>query len=377
MLKIIADENMPALDETFAPGNELIRLNGRHISAADVKDADVLLVRSITRVDHTLLQGSRVRFVGSATIGIDHLDTTWLDANHIAWANAPGCNADAASQYTLAMLQLACERLHKDFRQQTVAVIGYGNVGSRLVRLLQTLNMQVVACDPPLQALGQQGLVSMEEACASAVVSLHVPLSTSGSCPTRHLFEQKQLAQLHDGALLLNAARGGVVDGNALYTELNNGRLFAALDVWPNEPLIERKLLDLVTVATPHVAGSSVQGKRNGTQMIYQAYCQYFRGHADRQGQPSLPHSSAGILDFTPDHSFDQVFQQLLQSSCPVARDDQALRSLQSHRGAHEAVQIDSLRSHYPRRQEFTSWAFRGVSSAIATTLTRLGFIKA
>lgn len=377
MLKIIADENMPALDQTFAPGNELIRLKGRHISRADVKDADVLLVRSITLVDRALLQGSNVRFVGSATIGIDHLDTAWLNANQITWANAPGCNADAASQYTLAMMWLACERLNRDLRQQTVAVIGRGNVGSRLVRLLQSLNMQVVACDPPLQKLGQPGLVSMEEACASDVVSLHIPLTTSGACPTRHLFDQQQLARLKDGTLLVNAARGGVIEGTALNAELNNERVFAALDVWPNEPLIERKLLDLVTVATPHVAGSSVQGKRNGTTMIYQSFCQQFGDSAITDTPPALQNPTAGMLDFTPDHSFDRAFQQLLQSSCPVARDDQALRSLLDQPDAIEAVQIDSLRSHYPRRQEFSSWGFRGVSPDIASKLTRLGFIKA
>lgn len=377
MLKIIADENMPALDETFEPGNKLIRIDGRHISPADVKDADVLLVRSITCVDRALLQDSHVRFVGSATIGIDHLDTAWLNANQIVWANAPGCNADAASQYTLAMMWLACERLNKDFRQQTVGVIGRGNVGSRLVRLLQALDVQVVACDPPLQELGQPDLVSMEEACACDVVSLHVPLARGGAFPTLNLFEQKRLAHLKDGTLLVNAARGGVIEVNALYAELNKGRLFAALDVWPNEPLIERKLLNLVTVATPHVAGSSVQGKRNGTDMIYQSFCQQFSGPADTTHRAPLRHSSAGILDFTPDHSFEQVFQQLLQSSCPVTRDDQALRSLLAYPDAIEAVQIDSLRSHYPRREEFSSWAFRGVSPDIASKLTRLGFNKA
>ena len=163
MLKIIADENMPMLDETFAPGNELVRLNGRNISAADVRDADVLLVRSITPVDSQLLQGSKVRFVGTATIGIDHLDTAWLDANNIAWASAPGCNADAAAQYTLAMMWLACERLNKNLLEQTVGIIGRGNVGSRLVRLLQALDIQVVACDPPLQQLGQANLHSLED----------------------------------------------------------------------------------------------------------------------------------------------------------------------------------------------------------------------
>ena len=375
MLKIIADENMPALDETFEPGNELIRLNGRHISRQDVKDADILLVRSITPVNSQLLQGSNVRFVGTATIGIDHLDTNWLKANRIPWANAPGCNADAAAQYTLAMMWLACERSGKDFLRQSVGVVGRGNVGSKLVRLLQNLDMQVVACDPPLQQVGQQDLVSFEQVCANDIVSLHVPLTSSGPYPTRNLFGQQQLSRLTRGTVIVNAARGGVIDAAALYGELESQRLFAALDVWPHEPLVERKLLDLVTVATPHVAGSSIQGKINGTQMIYQSFCQLFPEQTTATAG-SLHIPAAGILDFSSEHSFEQVLQQLLKSSCPIARDDQALRSSLHKSAFAEAVQIDSLRSHYPRRHEFASWAFRGVSDSIAMKLTRLGFTR-
>jgi erythronate-4-phosphate dehydrogenase len=377
VVKIIADENMPALDETFAPGNELIRLAGRDIKNSDVKYADVLLVRSITQVDEALLKDSSVRFVGSATIGIDHLDTAWMETNKITWANAPGCNADAAAQYTLAMMWLACERLDRDFLKQSVGVIGRGNVGSRLVHLLKALDMQVLACDPPLQAAGQADLVSMEEACSSDIVSLHIPLTSTGPCPTLNLFDQQQLSLLKDGTLLVNAARGGVIDASALYPELQNRRLFAALDVWPNEPFIKRSLLDVVCVATPHVAGSSVQGKRNGTTMIFQAFCQHFPEQANSAESHSFRDPTAGIMDFTAEHSFGQVMQQLMQSSCPVARDDLALRSSQNHPDAIDAIQIDSLRSHYPRRHEFTSWAFRGVAPDIATRLTRLGFTRA
>lgn len=377
MLKIIADENMPALDETFAAGNELVRLNGRRIIHEHVKDADVLLVRSITRVDASLLENSKLRFVGSATIGIDHLDTQWMTANNIQWANAPGCNADAAAQYALAMMMLACERLNKDFLQQSVGVIGRGNVGSRLVHLLQSLSMSVVACDPPLQNTGQADLVSMQEACSQNMISLHVPLTHDGPYPTRHLFDQQQLSQLPSGTLLVNTARGGVVDANALFAELKNQRLSAALDVWPDEPFIDRKLLDQVVVATPHVAGSSVQGKRNGTYMIYQSFCQKFPGEKPIPDIRARQSTTAGILDFSADHSLQDVLQQFIQASCPVARDDQALRSLIVHSPDAQRVQIDSLRSHYPRRLEFTSWAFRGVASPIASTLNRLGFISA
>lgn len=377
MLKIIADENMPALDETFAAGNELIRVNGRQISRQHVKDADVLLVRSVTPVNAALLESSKVRFVGSATIGIDHLDCQWMTANNIEWANAPGCNADAAAQYTLAMMLLACERLKQDFWQQSVGVIGRGNVGSRLVHLLESLELPVVACDPPLQAMGQANLVSMQEACSQSIVSLHIPLTLAGPCPTQHLFNQQTLSQLPAGTLLVNAARGGVVDASALLPELERKRLHAALDVWPDEPCIDRKLLDRVEVATPHVAGSSVQGKRNGTYMIYRAFRASFPDLKHTPCIQTMRNPGAGILDFSVADSLQEVLQQLIRSSCPVARDDQALRALRDRCCNGQGVQIDALRNHYPRRFEFASWAYRGVASPIANTLKKLGFSSA
>ena len=390
-MKIIADENMPALDETFAAGNELIRLNGRHISAEDLVGADALLVRSITRVDEDLLKNSNIRFVGSATIGIDHLDTQWLTANRIAWANAPGCNADAAAQFTLAMMMLACKRLDKDLLQQSVGVVGCGNVGSRLVKLLQTLGIKVVTCDPPLQDAGQAGLVSMREACQQNIVSVHVPLVKDGPYPTQYLFDQSQLASLKTGTLLVNAARGGIVEANALLAELLSGRLHAALDVWPNEPFIEHQLLRATTVATPHVAGSSVQGKRNGTLMIYRAFCEAFPQQTSRTGLSNLCNSGtiAGTLELPSGVSLSSTLQQLLEICCPIARDDHTLRSLieksdysksqsiDHHLTLQPRVQIDGLRSTYPKRHEFASWTLDGSKESIDERLLKLGFSSA
>lgn len=375
-MKIAADENMPALEATFAPGNELILLDGRQIRKEDLGDVDVLLVRSITRVDADLLNGSKVKFVGTATIGIDHLDTPWLAANNIQWANAPGCNADAAAQYTLAMMMLACERLNKDFLQQSVGIIGSGNVGSRLAHLLRSLGMSVLVCDPPLQDLGHSGLVSLQDACQQNIVSVHVPLTQTGPYPTQHLFNQHQLGELSAGTLLVNAARGGVLDAGALLAELETGRLHAALDVWPSEPFIDNQLLELTTVATPHVAGSSVQGKSNGTYMIYRSFLQAFSCEIPAPETSNQKPDIAGILDFTSKVPFISALRQLVFSSCPIARDDQALRALIDSSGNATRVQIDALRRHYPRRSEFDSWAFRGAAKEVSEILKRLGFLS-
>jgi len=367
MSKIVADQNMPALEHTFARHGELFRLDGRRIKHSHVIDADVLLVRSVTPVNAALLQDTAVRFIGSATIGIDHLDTQWLEDNHIAWAHAPGCNADAAAQYTLAMMALACERLQQDFKQQTVGIIGRGNVGSRLERLLQALDIPVVACDPPLQEQGEHGLVSMSEACANSMISLHVPLTRSGAYPTENLFDVEQLKSLQAGTLLLNTCRGGVVEKAALLQQLTSGRIRAALDVWPDEPYIDHELLDAVTVASPHIAGYSREGKFAGTEMIYEAYCRKFGFGEDGQAR-SL--NKETTLELSPQMPAGEVLQQLLQSSCPVARDDAALRALPEGGGR---VQFDSLRSAYPQRYEFKSHRLIGLTGELRQQFIELG----
>ena len=370
-MKIVADKNMPLLAETFGRHGEIQLLNGREICRADLAGAEVLLVRSVTRVNGGLLRGTGIRFVGSATIGIDHLDTAWLEANNITWAHAPGCNANAASQYALAMMWLACERLQRDIRRQTVGIIGRGNVGGRLERLLKVLDIPVMSCDPPLQEQGEQQLVSMDEVCANSIISLHVPLTSSGKYPTENLLDSRRLEKLHPDTLLVNTSRGGVIEKTALLAQLVSGRLQAALDVWPDEPFIEAEMLNAVTVATPHVAGYSREGKRAGTEMIYQAFCKAFA-----LSSPSEPTSNIETvtLDFPPATSTDEVLKQSIQSSSQVIRDDAALRELPPFNQADNRIHIDSLRAAYPERYEFKSHRVRGLSNADRNLMNQLGF---
>ncbi len=370
-MKIVADMNMPALEETFGLHGELLCLEGRSIEHADLLDADVLLVRAVTRVNADLLQGTAVGFVGSATIGIDHLNTDWLENHGIVWAHAPGCNADAAAQYTLAMMWLACQRLNQEFRQQRVGIIGWGNVGRRLGQLLRTLDIPVMACDPPLADMGEPKLVSMAEVCANSIISLHLPLTQTGRYPSQDLFDLDRLTALQQGTLLVNAARGGVVEKQALFSALRSGQIYAALDVWPEEPYIKSELLDAVTVATPHIAGYSREGKQAGTEMIYRAFCSAFS--LKTRGLP-MTVSDLVIVDDPASASPDQLLQRLLESSCPVARDDAALRALPPMSGDQDHIQIDSLRNSYPDRREFKSHRVTGTSGDQAHRLSNLGF---
>lgn len=370
-MKIIADDQMPLLAETFGQHGELQRLSGREICAADLTDAEVLLVRSVTRVNANLLQGSSIRFVGSATIGIDHLDTDWLDANNINWAHAPGCNADATAQYALAMMWLACERLQRNFRQQTVGIIGRGNVGRRLEQLLKVLNIPVLCCDPPLQDQGEQQLVSMDMACSSNIISVHVPLTHGGNYSTKNLFDASRLGKLRPDVLLVNTSRGGVIEKTGLLARLQSGQLQAALDVWPDEPFIKPELLSMVSVATPHVAGYSREGKQAGTEMIYQAFCKTF-------ALCPVTDTGSGIeisaLDIGSASNTDDVLKHAIQSSCQVGRDDTRLRQLPAFKPDDPRLHIDGVRAVYPDRYEFKSCRVPDIPGADTNLLAQLGF---
>ena len=266
-MKIVADENMPLVVELFGPFGEVVTAPGRAIDRALVADAEVLLVRSVTRVDEALLGGSRVRFVGSATIGTDHLDLPWLAARGIHWANAPGCNAAAVADYVVASL-CACD---PDWLGRTIAIVGCGNVGGGLYRRLRDMGADCLCHDPFLAPGGELPLVSFDEVLGADILCLHTPLTRDGPHPTWHLFDAGVLARLKTGALILNAGRGAVVDNAALRGALETGRLRAVLDVWEGEPSIDRDVFAQVAIGTPHIAGYSLEGRVRGTLMVHDA----------------------------------------------------------------------------------------------------------
>jgi len=367
-VNIIADRNISAAEPTFGVHARLRFMDGRAIRHEDLHDCDALIIRTATRVNEPLLLGTPVRFVGSTSIGTDHIDLDWLERNDIAWANAPGCNADSTAQYTLAMIALACERLGRRLTGSTAAVIGRGNVGSRVQALLQELGLSVVANDPPLADAGETGLVSLDEALAQDIVCLHVPLTTNGPYPTRGMIDRNVLARMRDSTLLVNTSRGDVIDGPALLDELLAGRLHAALDVWPGEPRMDPRLLHATTVATPHVAGYSADGKLRGTLMVYRAFCQW-------AGLQPVP--DPGILKKPPPLSSPANQDALLgalDAACFVRRHDAEMRALADLSGDLRAAQFDQLRRDYPLRRDFGAWQVNLDDPGAALTLRRLGF---
>lgn len=368
---ILADENMPLAAELFGRHGQVRLLPGRGLTAEAVREADALLVRSVTRVGPELLAGSGVRFVGSATIGTDHLDRAWLDSQGIAWANAPGCNAEAVAEYVLASLLVLGEREGFSLRERRIGIVGAGHVGTALARKLDALGVAHVLNDLPLQAAGDpRAFVSLDAALACDVLSLHVPLSRHGDHPSFHLMNDQRLARLQPDTILLNASRGAVIDNRALRERLASGaRLSAVLDVWEGEPAIDAALAARVALATPHIAGYSLDGKLRGSLMIYQAFCQHFglEPVAPERVQPELPAPEP----MTITRLDDAALRRLVWTCYDPRRDDAALRA--SLVEPEPAVAFDRLRKHYPVRREFSALRVEAPES-VRTQLLALGF---
>jgi erythronate-4-phosphate dehydrogenase len=385
-MKIVADENIVAVAERYREFGDLQLLPGRAIGPAAVKDADVLLVRSITRVDRQLLAGSRVRFVATATSGTDHLDLPWLAAQGITVAEAAGSNANAVVEYVLAALA----ELHlRGIRMQgrSAAVIGFGQVGTRLHAALQLWGFEVRVCDPLVEnELRRRGLVapvqfcSLDDALQASLISLHTPLTRTGVHPTWHLLEHSRLASLRPGTVLINAARGAVVCNQALLACLQQGaELHGVLDVWENEPTIAMPLLHAVTLGTPHIAGYSVEAKASASERNYQDFLRHF---GLRDARPAAAQASGRALlavDLAAAHSQEHALSLCLRAAFPVAQVDAQLRAQTA-----DAQVFDAIRQRMNARREFSHYTLQcenvgeGVdAAALANTLTALGFALA
>ncbi len=290
---VCVDAGIPYVDKRLEPWCEVRVLRSPEFTAAEVCDADALMIRTRTRCDAALLQVSKVRFIATATIGTDHIDLPWCHANGIEVANAPGCNAPAVAQYVWATLL----RLGYRARGLRLGVIGCGNVGSIVTAWGKALGAEVLVSDPPKREAelksggvaelmsGRVEYASLEEIAGWCdVLTLHTPYTKTGRFATHHLVDDRIMDLMRPGALLINAARGGVTDTDALVKVLREGKIRAAIDCWEGEPRISRELLELVDSATFHIAGYSRQGKQRATRMALQAVGKHFGFVPDTEG---------------------------------------------------------------------------------------------
>lgn len=355
-MHIVADENIPLLDEFLGDLGRLTRLPGRLIDHTAVADADVLLVRSVTPVSSDMLAGTPVRFVGTCTIGTDHLDLPGLAAAGIEVASAPGCNARGVVEYVLSCLLTLAERSGSAWQDKVVGIVGVGEVGSRLAATLQALGMQTLLCDPPRAERGEQGFVGLDELIQdSDVISCHVPLTREGAHATRHLFNGPRLAALKPGTWLINSSRGPVIDNTALHELLVQRRdLLVALDVWEHEPLVDPQLAALCALATPHIAGYSLDGKLRGTAQIYQALCRFLQQSPRLALEQLAPRSGAGEWQVEAGAPADWELTKALRLVYDVRDDDARLRAMLGAAESDQSIRegFDRLRKEYPLRRE-------------------------
>lgn len=351
---IVADENIPLLTEFFEGAGEIRRLPGRSIDRAAVADADVLLVRSVTKVTREMLTASPVKFIGTCTIGTDHLDLDYFNQNAIHWSSAPGCNARGVVDYILSSLFTLADLDGVELAGRTYGIVGAGQVGGRLVTVLRGLGWDVRVCDPLCEPAPGEHYVSLDEILAECdVISLHTPLTHSGPAPTWHLLDADRLARLRPGAWLLNAARGPVVDNLALRELLvRRDDVQAVLDVWEHEPGVDLALADLCVLATPHIAGYSLDGRQRGTEQIYRAFCAWQGRAPERRLVDLLPQPWLSGLTLAANSDPAWALAMVCRAVYDPRRDDAEFRrSLTTDEGRQRAA-FDALRKHYPPRRE-------------------------
>ncbi|MBY6029482.1 4-phosphoerythronate dehydrogenase PdxB [Halomonas sp. DP8Y7-1] len=381
-MKIVVDANVPAADACFGPLGEVVRVPGREINAHHLADASALVIRSITQVDEALINqarslGSPLSFVGSCTIGTDHVSLEALASSGIAFASAPGCNAEPVVDYVLSALALACERRAESLLDKRVGILGVGNVGGRLAARLAAMGVAHELCDPPRSDReGQQGFVDLDtliERCD--VLCLHTPLVKEGAHATRHLLDAGRIEALKPGSLLLNAGRGDCVDGQALSARLaRDNDMTALLDVWEREPAIDLTLARQVMLGTPHIAGHSLEGKLRGTHQIYQALVEHLGVDEVVTLQELLPPPALARMTWQRALPVEEVLRACMRAVYEPRRDHDRLA--QALATSSPAQGFDQCRASYPLRREFSTLSVEltGEAQRLAKVLSGAGF---
>ena len=353
-MKLVVDENIVKAEKAFSLFGEVKLANGREIKPETIKDADILITRSVTKVDESLLKNSPVKFVGTATIGTDHLDSDYLKSRNIQFANAPGCNSFSVAEYVFAALLELAVKYNFKLKNKSIGVVGAGHIGSKVIRLADSLGMKVLKNDPPLARAGiGHGYSSLNEILTCDIATLHVPLNKGGEDNTVHLIGEKELSKLREGAVLINASRGMVIDNAALRDILSKKNLKTVLDVWENEPVPDKELVKKVDIATPHIAGYSYDGKLNGTRMIFEALNKFLGTDYVFPFQKKETKKRLNCTQFSdPEDILRYAFEQVYS----ILEDDKNFRNIFEDEML-IGKKFDELRKNYRKREEFCNFA--------------------
>ncbi len=377
IMKTICARNMPFVEEAFSTLGETTVLEGRSINADDVRDAELLAIRSTTKVNAALLDGSRVRFVGTATIGTDHLDMAYLESRGIDWCYSPGCNANSVSEYLTAALLCIANRHGLKLRGKTLGVIGVGNVGRRVVAKGEALGMRVLQNDPPRERAEAPTDIFVDLGtllAESDIVTTHVPITKEGPDATFHMADARFFERMRRGTIFVNAARGPVVNSDDLLHVITAGKLsHVILDTWEGEPGIRRDMLAAVDIGTPHIAGHSFEGKVAGTVMVYEAACRHLDREPSWTPDALMPPPVVPAIELDASgRSEEEVLWDIVRRVYDIEGDDARLREPMEDLTTH----FDVLRKNYPMRREFrfTTVTINNGSAQLLNTLTGLGF---
>ncbi|MEF1254083.1 4-phosphoerythronate dehydrogenase [Vibrio sp. M260112] len=371
-MKILIDENMPYAEQLFSQLGEVVLKSGRTLTEDDLVDVDALMIRSVTKVNAKLLsKANKLKFVGTATAGMDHVDQDLLRERGIFFTAAPGCNKVGVAEYAFSVMMVLAQQHGFSVFDKTVGIIGAGQVGSYLQQCLQGVGIKVLINDPPKQDAGDSRQFTPLEALLSQadIITLHTPITRGGKHPTHHLIDEEVLNTLRGDQILINAARGPVVDNSALKARLQrNDGFIAALDVFEFEPEVDMELLPLLAFATPHVAGYGLEGKARGTTMIFNIYCEFLDNELRAHASDLLP--TAPVPKLVLDRDWDEAtLHNITQLVYDVRKDDALFRREISQPGS-----FDLMRKNYWDRREYSAVTLVGDDSCRLSPLEKLGF---
>lgn len=345
-MKVIVDNKIPYIKESIERlAEEVVFLPGNRFTKEAVRDADALIIRTRTHCNRELLENSRVRFIATATIGYDHIDTEYCKEAGITWTNAPGCNAASVAQYIHSALLLLQKKKGLNLNKARIGIIGVGNVGKRVKEVAESLGMEVLLNDPPRQEReGGEGftdLITIAQECD--VITFHTPLNREGKYRTYHLADDAFFSSLSRKPFIINTSRGEVIKTQALLNALEQEQIAdAVIDVWEHEPDIDLTLLYKVFLGTPHIAGYSADGKANATRMSLEAFCDFFHLPKEFRMEPPQPEQPL-IEASTEEDAYLCMYNP--------ERDSEALKSNPSL--------FESLRGNYPLRREKEAYTVR------------------
>lgn len=367
-MKILADAHIPYLKGVAEQFGEVEYLPGNQFSRESISDKDILIVRTVTHLGEEILSGSRVKLICSATIGFDHIDTEWCDSHGIAWRTAPGCNAGSVEQYITASLLYLADKYQFNLKDKTIGIVGVGNVGGKVAIACKKLGMRILLNDPPREKQeGSNSFVDIQVIQQEAdIITFHTPLTKDGEYPTYHLADHDFLSSLEKKPFIINAARGSVTDNKALLESITKGLIAGVvIDCWENEPEIDRDLLKMADIATPHIAGYSADGKWTATKMSIQNINEFFNiGLSDIKFQ-EIPSPKDPIIDLEEINPEQQLSYAIWHTYNPSI-ETVALKS--------SPDKFYQFRSNYPLRREYKAFQIIHAHKEVKDILSVLGF---